>query len=70
MEDSLGDMLIILPSKQATPLSPSPVVKAVIEYGVDQWHLFAEIVGFNFSQISAMSHDKVFLLINYLQLFK
>ena len=57
--ESLGDLLVILPSKQATPLSPSPVVKAVIEYGVDQWHLFAERLGFNFSQISAMSHDKV-----------
>ena len=57
--ESLGDLLVILPSKQATPLSPSPVVKAVIEHGVDQWHSFAERLGFNFSQISAMSHDKV-----------
>ena len=57
--ESLGDLLVVLPSKQATPLSPSPVVKAVIEYGVDQWHSFAERLGFNFSQISAMSHDKV-----------
>ncbi|XP_062499437.1 death-associated protein kinase 1-like isoform X2 [Corticium candelabrum] len=57
--ESLGDLLVILPSKQATPLSPSPVMKAVIEYGVDQWHSFGERLGFNFSQISAMSHDKV-----------
>ena len=57
--ESLGNLLVILPSKQATPLSPSPVIKAVIEHGVDQWHSFAERLGFNFSQISAMSHDKV-----------
>ena len=59
MEDSLGDLLVILPSKQATPLSPSPVVKAVIDYGVDKWHSFAERLGFNISQISAMCFDKV-----------
>ncbi|XP_062500206.1 uncharacterized protein LOC134177442 [Corticium candelabrum] len=59
VEDSLADLLVILPSKQATPLSPSPVAKAVIEYGVDQWYSFGERLGFNFSQISAMSHDKV-----------
>ena len=57
--ESLADLLVLLPSKQATPLSPSPVVKAVIEYGVDQWHSFAERLGFNFSQINAMSFDKV-----------
>ena len=59
VEDSLADLLVILLSRQAIPLSPCPVVKAVIEYGVDQWHSFAERLGFNFSQISAMSHDKV-----------
>ena len=61
VEDNLGDLLVILPSKQATPLSPSPVVKAVIEYGVDQWHSFAERLGFNFSQINVICHDKVSL---------
>ena len=59
--ESLGDLLVILPSKQATPLSPSPVVKAVIEYGVDQWHSFAERLGFNFSQINVICHDKASL---------
>ena len=59
--ESLGDLLVILPSKQATPLFPSPVVKAVIEYGVDQWHSFAERLGFNISQISAICHDKASL---------
>ncbi|XP_062505696.1 uncharacterized protein LOC134182316 isoform X2 [Corticium candelabrum] len=59
--ESLGDLLVILPSKQASPLSPSPVVKAVIEYGVDQWHSFAERLGFNFSQINVICHDKASL---------
>ena len=61
VEDSLGDLLVILPSKQATPLSPCPVVKAVIEYGIDQWHSFAERLGFNISQTNVICHDKVSL---------
>ena len=61
VEDNLGDLLVILPSQQATPLSPSPVVKAVIEYGVDQWHSFAERLRFNSSQINVICHDKVSL---------
>ena len=61
MKDSLGDLLVILPSKQVTPLSPSAVVKAVIEYGVDQWLSFAERLGFNFSQINVICHDKASL---------
>ena len=61
VEDSLGDLLVILPFKQATPLFPSPVVKAVIEYGVDQWHSIAERLGFNISQTNVICHDKVCL---------
>ena len=61
VEDSLGDLLVILPSKQATPLSPSPVVTAVIECGVDQWHSFAERLGFDISKTNVICHDKVSL---------
>ena len=61
VEDSLADLLVILSSKQATALSPSPVVKAVIDYGVDQWYSFGKILGYNFPQISAMTHNKASL---------
>ena len=61
--ESLGDLLVILPSNRmsttAVVVHPSAVVAAVIKHGSSQWYFFGHKLGFSHHEINSLCHDKV-----------
>ncbi|XP_062499311.1 uncharacterized protein LOC134176668 isoform X6 [Corticium candelabrum] len=62
MVESLGDLLVILPSNRmlttAVVVHPSAVVEAVTKHGSCQWYLFGHKLGFSHDEITSLCHDK------------
>ena len=57
--ETLGELLVIVPSKQTALVKLSEVTKAVIAEGSAQWYSFGVMLGFSHNRIDTLCHDKV-----------